>query len=49
MREKLQNEPAKVKVWEIFRNDVLNNILKPHSPFHFFLMEVLTFYNEFED
>ncbi len=41
MREKIQNEPAKVKVWKMFRNDFLNNILKPlPSPGTF--MEVLT-------
>ncbi len=37
-----QNELAKVWVWKIFENDVLNNILKPLLSSELFFMEVLT-------
>ncbi len=50
IEKKIQNEPAKVEVWKMFENDVLNNILKPCSPYlQLFLMEVLTPYTEFEN
>ncbi len=51
MKEKIQNELAKVNEWKMFGNDVLNNTLKPRSSPHLqlFLTDVLTPYTEFED
>ncbi len=49
MREKIQNEPAKVEVWKMFGNDLLSNILKAHPPPAAFFNGGFNLYTEFED